>query len=85
MTEATPSPFLVSALGKITGAVPVYTLSVTRETRIGSEGLLRVEDPAKLKAAMDDWRRLNAGYEPRIYADKEDPCLATWSRWNTCA
>lgn len=83
MTDMFNAPF-VSALGKIIGTVPAYTLSVTHTTRIGSEGLLRVEDPAELKAAMDDWRRCNAGYSPRIYADKEDPCLATWSRWNTC-
>jgi hypothetical protein len=83
MTGQSVAPF-VSALGKLIGTIPAYTLSVTKSNRVGEEGWLRVERPEDLKPAMEDWRRSNAGYSPRIHADGEGPCLARWSRWNTC-
>lgn len=75
---------LASAMGRLAGKVPFYTITGTAVTRTGHAGTIRVDDPAQLQAAMDDWQRIWTGYEPRIYADDTDPCLAVWSRWNTC-
>lgn len=63
---------------------PAYTITEERRDGISTAGTLRVDNPADLAAAMAAWKASQAGYEPRIYADKADPCLAYWSRWNTC-
>lgn len=81
---ATFSPEQIDALKKLSGAVPWYSLEQVRQTATGYEGLLRVLKPDELAAAMADWKNRWCGYEPRIVADSTDPCLAVWSRWNTC-
>lgn len=81
---ATFSPELIDALKKLSGAVPWYSLEAVKQTSTGYEGLLRVLKPDDLPAAMADWKDRWMMYEPRIVADSVDPCLAKWSRWNTC-
>lgn len=63
---------------------PHYVLEFTGIDRISCAGTLRVLNAKDLDAAMEDWKSQEMGYGPRIYADTTDPCLARWSRWNTC-
>jgi hypothetical protein len=79
----TPATHTNSA-APVVSAAPWYSLEAVQQTATGYEGLLRVLDAADLPAAMAHWKDKWAGYEPRIVADSVDPCLAKWSRWNTC-
>lgn len=63
---------------------PSYVIEVTHTDRVSCSGTLHVLDANDLGAAMADWESHHIGYGPRIYADDTDPCLARWSRWNTC-
>lgn len=63
---------------------PHYVLEVTHSDRVSCSGTLRVLNADDLAAAMADWESQTAGYGPRIHRDATDPCLARWSRWNTC-
>lgn len=76
-------PPILAAMQKLS-APPRYQTEVTRTGRVDLGGILRVEDASELQAAMNHWRNSWLGYEPRIQADGTDPCLAVWSRWNTC-
>jgi hypothetical protein len=83
MTAHTTIPPILSAMQALAGA-PHYDITETATTRTGHAGTIRVNDAAELQAAMTHWRNRWMGYEPRIHADETDPCLASWSRWNTC-
>jgi hypothetical protein len=89
MQITTEKPLLIlpcDGTGELPEPAPQYEIheDPRQRTVTGYGGTLKVKQPEQLAAAIEDWRGRWAGYEPRIRVDSKDPCLAHWSRWNTC-